>query len=79
MERVAWPLSLQQLKFSDDFNQPIEGVAWPALQQLKFVFFFNQPTERVTWPSSLKHLDFGRNSTAYREGSLAIIFAAAYI
>ena len=44
-----------KLKTDPNFNQAIEGVAWPAsLQQLTFGNFFNQSIEGVTWPVSLQ-------------------------
>lgn len=34
---VAWPSSLQQLKFARIFNQAIAGIVWPpSLQELSF-------------------------------------------
>jgi len=27
--RVTWPAGLEELVFGDDFDQPLDGVAWP--------------------------------------------------
>lgn len=58
-DRVVWPASLKQLRFSEDFNQPIVGVAWPAsLRKLESGPKFNQSIAGVDWPASLKQLTF---------------------
>ena len=49
------------MSFDDDFNEPIQGVEWPAsLQRLSFGDRFNRPIVGVVWPASLQQLSFGR-------------------
>ncbi|CAM9765352.1 unnamed protein product, partial [Sphacelaria rigidula] len=55
---VVWPQGVRKVTFVDQsmfededcFNQPIDGVIWPALlQQLKFGGTFNQPLAGMLW------------------------------
>lgn len=62
VEDVAWPPSLEVLRFDNVFNQPIANVSWPpSLKQITFVWNFNQPVESVAWPASLEILHFGED------------------
>ena len=46
--------------FGGEFNQSLEGVAWPSsLESLSFGFAFNQCLEGVAWPSGLQSIAFG--------------------
>ncbi|CAN0451504.1 unnamed protein product [Ectocarpus sp. 12 AP-2014] len=59
LQKSRGSVSLQQLSFGYDFNQPITGVVWAsALQQLSFGSTFDQPITGVAWPVSLQERSF---------------------
>lgn len=56
---VTLPTRLQQLTFSSEFNEPLDGVRLPpGLQQLSFGWCFNQPLDGVRLPAGLQQLSF---------------------
>ena len=58
---VAWPETLQEMRFGDDFNQQVDGdfTLPPALRALTFGFWFSQPLQAVRFPEQLRELDLG--------------------
>ena len=63
-------VNLKHLALGNDFNESLEGVAWPSgLQSLSFgCSDFNQSLERVAWPSGLQSLSFGKGFNQSLEG-----------
>lgn len=56
----AWPASLQQRPFEEEFDLPVVGVERPtSLERLSFGYSLNQPVAGATWPASLRKLSFG--------------------
>jgi hypothetical protein len=52
MDGVTLPSSLQNLTFSEDFNQKLEHLSLPSnLQNLTFVQDFKQSLERARLPT----------------------------
>ena len=62
-------VNLKHLALGNDFNESLEGVAWPSgLQSLSFGGLFNQRLQGVAWPSSLQSLSFGKEFNQSLEG-----------
>lgn len=58
MDKVAWPVNLQQLTLCGTFNHPIAGIAWPpSLLKVSFGYCFNQSIVDVRWPASPQHVE----------------------
>ena len=56
--------NVEQLTFRRGFNQPIDGVVWPASLQKLLIDVgeeFDQPIDGVAWPASLHQLVLGEH------------------
>lgn len=56
------PITLEEVTFGSNFNQPVGGVEWPlGLKKVAFGASFNQPVEddSIRFPPHLEELQFG--------------------